>query len=727
MRFKLSLLLLIFFLFIKSIPISAQSKIEKLELKLKEAKTDSLRADALNNLSWEYVNVNPSKGIPLIEEAIEICKSHNYIKLKSSCFNTLAYLYEVSGNLKEAENYYLKSIEEKKKIKDMKGMATVYSNVSKIYRRQSKYEEGIEYLLKSISIQDSLKNYYGLGLAYNNLGTIYKDLGDNQKSKNYHLKALDYRILAKDSLGIAYSYVNIGANLNDLGDYKNGIKHLVKGLEILERKKDYPAMMLTLSNISSTYLKIKNFTLATKYNDRALNLSLEKNNTNHLASIYQVRAELMMEQGEYASSLKTLKKALEFAELNKQNFLQIEISANIGASNYHLKKYKEAKEFLTRAIQDSKENELSSIEFKSLCKLVDILVFEKKLDLATLKLKRAKELATKLDSKKNYLTYYRCAINLAKAKNDTNFLLKSYDSYFIYRDSLMPENIHSSMSEASAKYETDRKEREIQLLNQQKRINELELKDKSSQIHNRNVSLVLISIIIVLAIIVLIFYIRRIQIKAKQKREKAIKETEENERSRIAKDIHDDLGSGLSKIRFITDSLEKVKNEEEFKRKVSSINQTAYHLVDNMRDLIWTLNPENNTVENLLIRMREYISDYLDETQIECNVSIPNEIPIIKISNTASRNLFSTVKEALQNAVKHSNSKELRFQVLVEGNLLKIKIQDYGLGFEIQHIKPGNGLKNMKSRVESLGGEFQLFNENGCLIIIEIPISSIHT
>jgi two-component system sensor histidine kinase UhpB len=725
MRFQILIALFTLFVGLNSGFLFSQSKIEKLELKLKECKTDSTRAEALNNLAWEYVNVNPQKGIPLIEEAIELCRRNEYIKLKSSCYNTNAYLYETIGNIEQAEIFYLKSIEEKKKIKDMKGLATVYSNVSKIYRRQSKYEKGVEYLKKSILIQDSLKNYYGLGLAYNNLGTIYKDLGDNQKSKSYHLKALENRIIAKDSLGIAYSYVNIGANFNDLGNYKEGIKHLLKGLEILERKKDYPAMMLTLSNVSSTYLKIKNFTLAKKYNKQALDLSLEKNNTNHLSSIYQVKAEIMMEEGNYSESLKTLKKALEFAKLHQLNFIQIEISANIGACYYHLKQYKNAKEYLRNAILECRENELSSTEFKSLCKLTDILVFEKNLKEAEKNLNRAEKLAKKLDSKKNYQTYYRCAINFSKASKNEELLLKSYDSYFLYRDSIMPENIHSSMSEASAKYETDKKEREIQLLNQQKRINALELKEKSLQVRNRNISLISILIILVLFLILIFFYIKRIQLLAKQKRDKAIKETEEFERSRIAKDIHDDLGSGLSKIRFITENLEKTKDEVEFKRKLSSINQTAYHLVDNMRELIWTLNPENNTLENLVIRFREYIGEYLEETEIDFKIEIPTSLPDLKISNSASRNLFSIVKEALQNTVKHANSRFFLLEVQLQDNFLKLKIEDDGSGFEIENVKLGNGLKNMRSRVESLGGEFEMLSEEKCLISIAIPLEKL--
>ena len=700
------------------------SKIVNLENKLKEAKSDSTKAVILNDLSWEYINVDPSKGFPLIDEAIDVCKTNNFIKLKSSCYNTKANLFEVTGDLIQAENHYKKSIEEKKKINDAKGIATVYSNLSKIYRRQSKYEEGISYLLKSIAIQDSLKNYYGLGLAYNNLGAIYKDLGDDKISKTYHLKALENRILAKDSLGIAYSYVNIGGNYNDLGEYKNGIKYLLNGLAVLERKKDYPAMMLTLSNISSTYLKIKNFTLAKKYNDRALNLSLEKNNSNHLASIYQVKAEILMENKNYSKSLENLQLALNASKQHKQNFLQIEITANIGACLYHLKDYKKAKKILNEAIVSANEYELKSIEFKSLCKLIEILILDDELQIANGHLKRAAFLAKKLDSKKNYLTYYRTAINLAKATKNEGLLLKSYDTYFLYRDSVMPENIHSSMSEASTKYETEKKEREIQLLYQQKKIKNLELKEQAFIIEKRNLFLYSILILFCFSSIFVFFMFRKEKLLAQKKKILAIKTTEEIERTRIAKDLHDDLGSGLSKIRFLTEHFDRNLTEDEFSKKIKAINQTSYNLVDNMRDLIWVLNPENNTLDNLFVRVREYISDYFDESNLEYKIEIPRNISSESISNEFSRNVFSVIKEALQNIVKHAEATKVNFEVIQNLTSFEINIRDNGIGLSDEKNKIGNGLKNMKSRIEKLGGEIEFMNENGTIIKIKFPNTS---
>lgn len=718
-------LLLISVLFFASNPIFAQnSKITDLENKVKEAISDSTKAVALNNLAWEYVNLSPNKGFPIIEQAIDICKQNNFIKLKSSCYNTNAYLFEVSGDLFQAEIFYKKSIEEKKKVNDAKGIATVYSNLSKIYRRQSKYEEGISYLLKSIAIQDSLKNYYGLALAYNNLGTIHKDLGKNEKSLQYHFKALEYRTMIKDSIGMAYSFVNIGGALYDLGEYKKGINYTLKGLEIIEIKKDYPAIMLALSNVSSAYLKIKNFTLAQTYNERALKLALEKNNINHLASIYQVKAEILMEKGIYDKSLKILKKGLAYAEQNKQNFLQIEISANIGACLNHLGKNKEAKIYLEKAIKSANEFELPSIEFRSLCHLVEILTEEKKLTEAEVHLKRAEKLAKKLNSKRYYLTYYTAAINFAKVSNNDKLLLQSYDTYFAYRDSVMPETIYSAMSEASAKYETDKKNQQIQVLNQQRKIKNLELKEQAFLIEKRNLLLYSILILFCVSSVFVVFMFRKEKMLSQKKKILAIKNTEEIERTRIAKDLHDDLGSGLSKIRFLTENFDRNLSEGEFNKKMNAINQTSHHLVDNMRDLIWVLNPENNTLANLFVRIREYIYDYFEESNIACKLEIPRNISSDSISNEFSRNIFSVIKEALQNVVKHAEATHLRFEVIQDSNSLQISITDNGLGFSNESSKLGNGLKNMKSRVEKLKGEIEFRQESGTQISIKLPNTS---
>ena len=711
--------------FLISQRLSAQDKFAKLEKDVADAANDSLKAVALNSLAWEYVKVNPGKGQGYSEESIRIAEKHGYKKLKSSCCNTYAYLAEMKGDNDVAEKYYLQSIELKKEVRDLKGLATVYSNISKIYRRKGQYEEGLHYLRKAIPIMDSLQNYYGLGLAYNNMATTLKDMGRQTDALEHHQKALQFRLKAKDSLGMAYSYVNIGGVLADQGNYRQGLDYLLKGIKILEKTNDYPARVVTLTNLADSYHRIKNYREAARYNQMALELAEKYQVNSSLAQILQLDGQMKLNTGRHREALESFKRAYQQSLEFNQLFLQTEILGNIGAAHLRMDHQKEAAEYLGKSAELAREHGIKSTEFKVLCKLSDLYVNQGKLPASEKSLKRALELAKGLDSKREYLVYYKSAIKFHKAKNDRDGLIKAYDNYFLYRDSVMPEHIVASMSDASVKYRTEKKQEQIELLRQKNKVRKLELREQKLLAQRSNVILYGVILLALVVGIYTWFIFRKEKAIAREKRLLAIKETEEQERSRIARDIHDDLGSGLSKIRFLTEGLNRDLEAEQFDRKVRAVNSTAYHLVENMRDLIWALNPENNTLDNLFIRIREYISDYFEEFAIRTQVEIPGEIPHIRISNESSRNLFSVVKEALQNVVKHAEATELHFRVVLEGERVQISIRDNGKGFSESTGHAGNGLRNMRSRMERNGGSITFLNGQGSEVQLRIALEKI--
>src|SRR5690606_20838920 len=103
---------------------------------------------------------------------------------------------------------------------------------------------------------------------------------------------------------------------------------------------------------------------------------------------------------------------------------------------------------------------------------------------------------------------------------------------------------------------------------------------------------------------------------------------------------------------------------------IRHIATVSKELVDNMRDLIWVLNPENTTLDNLIARLREYCADYLDGMEISCQLNFPNDIPDMRISRESHRNIFSTVKESINNCVKHAGATEIDITLtLADDNL----------------------------------------------------------
>jgi signal transduction histidine kinase len=203
------------------------------------------------------------------------------------------------------------------------------------------------------------------------------------------------------------------------------------------------------------------------------------------------------------------------------------------------------------------------------------------------------------------------------------------------------------------------------------------------------------------------------------------KQAIEKERTRIATDMHDDLGAGLSRIKFLSETIgiKKLK-QEPIEDDISSIRQYSHDMIDKMGEIVWALNEKNDSLSDLLAYTRSYAVEYLSEHGIRCTVEAPDEFPSAFVSGEFRRNIYLAVKEALHNIVKHAEATTvfLRFTIL-KG--LHISIRDDGRGFNTENIKPySNGLANMKKRMKELNGHFEMESSNGTIIKLSAPLPS---
>ncbi|MBK6353115.1 MAG: hypothetical protein IPF46_06860 [Saprospiraceae bacterium] len=220
------------------------------------------------------------------------------------------------------------------------------------------------------------------------------------------------------------------------------------------------------------------------------------------------------------------------------------------------------------------------------------------------------------------------------------------------------------------------------------------------------------------------YYQRQIEKRDQILREQRLiiekQEAVENERNRIASEMHDDLGSGLTTIRYLSDrALRNVSNQEE-QSHIKKIADQSNSLVRNMSEIIWAMNSRFDTLENLMAYVRRYASEYLEEYKIILKWEQELEEGDRKLSGEKRRNVFLTIKEALHNVVKHSAATNLKISVKVDFNQVMITIQDDGHGFNIELAKDhGNGLYNMQKRMKQIGGDCQFSSsDKGTRLII---------
>jgi signal transduction histidine kinase len=198
----------------------------------------------------------------------------------------------------------------------------------------------------------------------------------------------------------------------------------------------------------------------------------------------------------------------------------------------------------------------------------------------------------------------------------------------------------------------------------------------------------------------------------------------EKERTRIATDMHDDLGAGLSRIKFLSETIGMKKQmQQPAEEEIQSIAGYANEMIGKMGEIVWALNEKNDSLSDLLSYTRSYAVEYLYENNIDCEVHMATEFPGIFVSGEFRRNIYLAIKEALHNIVKHARANKVVIKIFID-RWLTISIHDDGIGFDAGHIRPfSNGLNNMKKRMTEIGGKLEMVRDKGTTVVLSAPLT----
>jgi signal transduction histidine kinase len=189
----------------------------------------------------------------------------------------------------------------------------------------------------------------------------------------------------------------------------------------------------------------------------------------------------------------------------------------------------------------------------------------------------------------------------------------------------------------------------------------------------------------------------------------------ERERARISRDMHDDVGASLSRISMLSEIVKNnVEGPDNIKSWLGQISDISRDVIDEMNQIIWALNPRNDTLDGLVVFIRRFAMEYFEASQVRCRIVLPETIPDVSLGVEIRRNIYLVVREALHNTFKHAGAHEVEIALEVIDKGFKIMIRDNGKGFDPEKLNyQGNGLNNMKKRMNEIGGEFFLHSEPG--------------
>jgi signal transduction histidine kinase len=201
----------------------------------------------------------------------------------------------------------------------------------------------------------------------------------------------------------------------------------------------------------------------------------------------------------------------------------------------------------------------------------------------------------------------------------------------------------------------------------------------------------------------------------------------ERVRQKVARDLHDDMGSVLSTINILSMMAKNKLGEDMVKTSefLGKISDNSSRMMEAMDDIVWSINPANDSMDKIVARMRGFATEVLEAKEIDLNFNVDGKIDDIHLDMEQRRDFFLIYKEAVNNIAKYARCKKVDIVLELSQKKLLLQIKDDGIGFHVEEADSGNGLSNMQKRAENLGGTFSIRSQPsiGTTVRLEIEIT----
>jgi two-component system sensor histidine kinase UhpB len=589
------------------------------------------------------------------------------------------------------------------------GLAFGYLRLSYYYAIKNNDSLFVINLLKCQHYADQINDKYILGVVLLNLGTRQMLQLGNSDSALYYFNASLPKFDGEDARSEEMRgqlLSNVGSIYFERGDYKKALDYYLQAKTNLEKSKFSSYLSFIYSNLSIIYSdELKNNKAAIEYAAKALKVSEESNNKIGIAQGHDRLGALETDNQKasthYRQSLQIYQSIGDSSGIaNELNAIGRTFQYSGSPNNYDSALYYFEKS-LSYCNNDPglimESNEFMGFGFFKKRNYADAIKhYLIALDIS----KKIKNTRAGKDIMEGMIKVYAASKNYLKAYEYSQ-------SYSLIKDSLLDAEKVKSLNEMSSKYESLQKENEIILLNKDKKIQHIEIKKQTLQ---KNILLGGLALVFVLFLILYNNYRTRQKLKL------------ENLRNNIAADLHDDIGSTLNSISIFSE----VAKHEAGKAipALDQIGVSARKIIDAMSDIVWTINPENDSFENVIARMRSLAYLLLKAKAIEYTFKADEMLNQLSLPMAVRKNVYLLFKEATNNLVKYSSASSASFHLSLENKNVKLIIHDNGLGFEIEQVQLGNGIKNMRRRAAEMGACLVIHSGEGKGTKIELSFKS---
>ncbi|MFT4016846.1 MAG: tetratricopeptide repeat protein [Agriterribacter sp.] len=580
----------------------------------------------------------------------------------------------VFTNADSAILFNTKSLEIAKSLKIDSLLANAYYAIASIEATRNNYDAALLNCDSAFKYFTNAGNKLALAMVRNVQGGVCMASGKNEMASQMFFDAIDYTKSDTASARILFTYHNLVILLNNMDKHQKALEYSFKQFEWAKRLNIPDEIAYACSNIVDTYIELKDSTRAVQYINEFVRVSKE----------------------------------------TQDPYLKVIAKNQLGILKYVQKQYDQSADYFTQSLQLNNnliDQQLGCITLLSLGKVYQKMKLYNKADSCFL---RAIAISRELHIKEEIKSAYALLTENAVVQNDFKNAFGYMQTLQNIKDTVLTEKAESALAEAETKYKLGEKQQEIELLAAEKK---LEAANVATQKTHKLI--ILFSSVGLLLIAGLLF--NRYVLKKKIEQHTILL----NERTRISRELHDDLGGGLSTIRLMTEMIK----DPQFGMNGSYLNNISFksrELIQNMNEIVWSLNNNNDNLAGMIVYIRQYAGTFLEDANIILSFEQQQTIPDLEVDGYTRRHIFLLTKEALHNIVKHSGASEVKIHIHID-NYFTVSIADNGKGIsDAQREIPGNGLRNMQQRIDVLKGRFQIMQKAGTRIIFSIPCTSLY-
>lgn len=594
-------------------------------------------------------------------------------KKKFDLYITLGGRY-IFTNADSAVFFNTKALEIAKELKVDSLLANAYYAIASIEATRNNYTSAISNCDSAFKYFSAAGNTLALAMVRNVQGGVYTVSGRNELASQMYFDAIEYTKSDTASARILYTYHNLVILLNNMDKHDKALEYAIKQYEWAKRLNIPDEVAYACSNIADTYLELKDSANAKIY-------------INRFIEAYKHTAD---------------------------PYLQVIGKNQMGMLKYIEKNYEASAQFFLQSLalnNNLVDQQLGCIALLSLGR-----VYQKmnKYSMADSCFLKAINISRELNIKEERKSAFELLVANALIQKDYKKAYTYMESLQKIRDTLLNEKSEMALADAEAKYKLGEKQHELELAHAERRIQAADAsRQKTSKL------IILFSAIAILVITALIF--NRYKLKKELEKHNLLLE----ERTRIGRELHDDLGGGLSTIRLMTEMIK----DPQFGMNgtyLDNISSKSRELIQNMNEIVWSLNNGNDNLAGMIVYIRQYAGSFLEDANIQLSFVQQQTIPDIEVEGHTRRHIFLLVKETLHNIVKHSGADEVKIHISVDDHFI-ISIADNGRGISnTQKEVPGNGLRNIRQRIAELNGSFQILQQQGTTLVFSIPCSSLY-